>query len=49
MYLLAEQRTGGGELLLQMLVWSPLSAAVTALAGLAMLLLLRPILKPSVT
>jgi rod shape-determining protein MreD len=48
-FLLAEHRTGGGELLLQMLVWSPLSAAVTSLAGLAMLLVLRPILKPAAT
>ena len=48
-YLLAERRFGGGELLMQILVWSSLSAAVTAFAGLATLLVLRPMLRTSLT
>jgi len=49
MYLLAERRLGGGELVMQILVWSSLSAAITAIAGLASLLILRPILRTSLT
>jgi len=45
-YLLTEHQYGFGELLLQLLVWSPLSALVTAAFGMLALLLLRPILKP---
>lgn len=47
LYLLVEHRFTGGELLEQILVWSSLSAAVTAFVGLATLLILRPILRPS--
>ncbi|MGI9076505.1 MAG: rod shape-determining protein MreD [Gemmatimonadaceae bacterium] len=49
LYLLAERRLGGGELVMQILVWSSLSAAVTAIAGLVALLILRPILRTSLT
>ena len=48
-FLLAEHRLGGGELLLEILVWSPLKGAITALFGLITLLILRPILRPSTT
>lgn len=46
-YLLLERRYAGGELLMQILVWSSLSAAVTAIMGLLTLLILRPILRTS--
>jgi rod shape-determining protein MreD len=49
LFLLAEHRVGGGELLRELLVWSPITAAVTALWGLLTLLILRPILRPSRT
>jgi rod shape-determining protein MreD len=49
LYLVAERRLGGGELVMQILVWSSLSAAVTAIAGLMALLILRPILRTSLT
>jgi hypothetical protein len=48
-FLLAEHRAGGGELLVQMFVWSPLNGLVTAIFGLLTLLILRPILRPSTT
>ena len=47
--LFAEHHAGGGELLLQLFVWSPLAGAVTALFGLVTLLILRPILRPTTT
>lgn len=47
LYLVVEHRFSGGELLEQIFVWSVLSAAVTAFVGLAVLLILRPILRPS--
>ena len=37
---------GGANLAQQLFVWSPLSAPVTAAAGLVVLLLLRPLLEP---
>ena len=46
-YLLTERRLGGGEMLTEMLVWSPLRAAVTAAFGLLLLALLRPLLQPA--
>jgi rod shape-determining protein MreD len=46
-YLLVEHRFSGGELVELIFVWSVLSAAVTAFVGLAILLILRPILRPS--
>ena len=42
---LAEHRMSGSELLMQLLVWSALSAAVTAVAGVLALMLLRPVLE----
>jgi rod shape-determining protein MreD len=47
MYHHASGNLGGGELAMQLLVWSPLAAAVTALFGLLVLALLRPILRTS--
>jgi len=34
------------ELATQILLWSPLSAAATAVAGVVLLLMLRPVLEP---
>lgn len=48
-YLLAERRMGGVELLTQLLLWSPISAALTAVVGVLLLLLLRPMLETSAT
>lgn len=48
-FVLAEHRVGGMELLRELLVWSPITAVVTALWGLLTLLILRPILRPSQT
>jgi rod shape-determining protein MreD len=45
-YLLVERRLGGVELATQLLLWSPLASAVTALAGVLLLLMLRPVLEP---
>lgn len=42
--LFAERRLHGADLLAQLLLWSPLSAAGTAVAGLAVLLAVRPVL-----
>ena len=42
---LVEHRLHGAELLMQILVWSSLSAAVTAVAGVIALMLLRPVLE----
>jgi rod shape-determining protein MreD len=44
-FLIAERRLGGLELLMQIVVWSSLSAAVTALAGVVALMVLRPLLE----
>lgn len=44
-YVLMEQRMHGTEMLMQIIVWSPLAAAVTALAGVVAVALLRPILE----
>jgi rod shape-determining protein MreD len=41
----AHHRTQGGELIMQILVWSPLSAAVTSVAGVFALVLLRPLME----
>ena len=45
--LVAERNLSGAELVLQAFVWSSLSAAVTALAGVTLLLMMRPLLQPS--
>jgi rod shape-determining protein MreD len=44
-FLLAEQRLGGGALLAQLLIWTPLAAVVTSLVGLVVLALVRPTLE----
>lgn len=44
-YVLMERRMHGTELLMQIIVWSPLSAAVTAVAGVVAITVLRPILE----
>jgi hypothetical protein len=43
-FLVAEHRLQGSELLVQAVLWSPLSAAVTAITGLIVLLAVRPVL-----
>jgi rod shape-determining protein MreD len=43
-FLLAEHRLKGTDLLVQLLLWSPLAAAATAAAGLVVLLTVRPVL-----
>ncbi|HEX5634331.1 MAG TPA: hypothetical protein VFX50_13920 [Gemmatimonadales bacterium] len=45
-FLLAGGGLGGGGLATQLFLWSPLSAAVTALAGVLILIVLRPVLEP---
>ncbi|HEX9483432.1 MAG TPA: rod shape-determining protein MreD [Gemmatimonadaceae bacterium] len=42
---LVDRRLHGAELAMQILVWSSLSAAVTAVAGVLALMLLRPVLE----
>ena len=44
-YQIASHRLSGGELVMQIFVWSSLSAAVTALAGVFALMLLRPLME----
>ena len=46
-YLIAAHQMQGMELLQQTLVWAPLSAAVTAAAGVVLLVLMRPLLEPA--
>jgi hypothetical protein len=46
-YFLGERRLGGIELVQQLALWSPLSAAATALAGVLLLFLMRPLLDPA--
>ena len=41
-FLLAERRLQGTDLLVQLFVWSPAAAAVTGVAGLVLLLAVRP-------
>ena len=45
-YLLLEQRVGGIELVQELLLYSPLAAAVTAITGVFTLVILRPLLEP---
>ena len=47
LFLIAARRLHGAEMVMQALVWSPLSAAATALAGIFLLVLLRPLLETS--
>jgi rod shape-determining protein MreD len=44
-FILVGHRVQGGELLMQIVVWSSLSAAVTALAGVFAIVLLRPLME----
>jgi rod shape-determining protein MreD len=44
-FFLVARQLGGTELVMQLLVWSSLSAAVTAIAGVLALTLLRPVLE----
>ena len=44
-FLVVGHRVHGAELAMQMFVWSPLSGAVTAAAGVAVLSLLRPLME----
>jgi rod shape-determining protein MreD len=44
LFLVAERRLAGADLLVQAVLWSPLSAAVTAVTGLVVLLAVRPVL-----
>ncbi|MGH7622166.1 MAG: rod shape-determining protein MreD [Gemmatimonadaceae bacterium] len=46
-YLLSGARGDVGQMAVQLFVWSPLTAAVTAIFGLVTLLILRPILRAS--
>jgi rod shape-determining protein MreD len=48
-YVLMERRMGGTEMLMQIIVWSPLAAAVTAFAGVVAIAVLRPILEVRTT
>jgi len=44
-FILVGHRVQGGELLMQIVVWSSLSAALTALAGVFAIVLLRPLME----
>jgi rod shape-determining protein MreD len=46
-YFIVERRVSGVELVQQLLLWSPLSAAATAAVGVLLLFLMRPLLDPS--
>lgn len=46
-FFVAEHRLTGVELVQQIFLWSPLSAAATSIAGVVVLLLMRPLLEPS--
>ncbi|HEY4132744.1 MAG TPA: rod shape-determining protein MreD [Gemmatimonadaceae bacterium] len=48
-YLLVGHRAQGAELAMQIFVWSPLSAAVTAAAGVIALSLLKPLMEARTT
>ncbi len=46
-FLFAARGAGGGPLLVPLLVWSPVRAAVTAVFGVVTLMILRPLLRPA--
>ncbi|HKY96220.1 MAG TPA: rod shape-determining protein MreD [Gemmatimonadaceae bacterium] len=46
-YFVVEHRLLGIELVQQLLLWSPLSAAATAVAGVVLLFVMRPLLEPA--
>lgn len=47
LYFIGEQRLSGVELVQQVFLWSPLSAAATAVAGVLLIVMMRPLLEPS--
>lgn len=47
--LIGEHRLSFLDLMRELFVWSSLASAVTAVAGVALLLILRPILRPTIT
>jgi rod shape-determining protein MreD len=46
-YFVGEQRLSGVQLVQQIFLWSPLSAAATALAGVILIVMMRPLLEPA--
>lgn len=46
-YFVGEQRLDGVQLIQQVFLWSPLSAAATAIAGVLLIVMMRPLLEPS--
>ena len=46
-YVLAEHQRNGFELAQEVFVWAPLSGAVTAAAGVILLVMMRPLLEPA--
>jgi rod shape-determining protein MreD len=46
-YFVAEHQLRGVELVQQLVLWSPISAAATSIAGVVVLVLMRPLLEPS--
>jgi rod shape-determining protein MreD len=46
-YFVGEQRLSGAQLVQQVFLWSPLSAAATALAGVLLIVMMRPLLESS--
>lgn len=46
-YLLVTRTSGAAMILAPLLVWAPIRAAVTALFGIVILMILRPILRPA--
>jgi rod shape-determining protein MreD len=49
LYTLVGPRTGAGDVLTQLLLWSPLAAIATALTGVLIILLFRATLEPATT
>ena len=49
LFLLVGHRVHGGELLMQLFVWSPLSAMITAIVGAGVLSLVRPVMEVRTT
>ncbi len=47
LYLITARQAHGVELIQEVFVWAPLSAAVTAIFGVALLVLMRPLLEPA--
>ena len=49
LFLLVGHRVHGGELLMQLFIWSPLSAMITAIVGAGVLSLVRPVMEARAT